>query len=128
MLFTYSTTSRLYFVVVFSYLSAKLIWDTITKDYTYKSVFLQAFLYCKFTNACCPNKGDVWAFLNNCQDQRRWTWFILFFFLFFIFIFYFIFDLFFHFLFLEQLGLGLIGHTVTSVTIGWHSHKMDHET
>jgi len=34
----------------------------------------------------------------------------------FIFIFYFIFDLFFHFLFLEQLGLGLIGHAVTSVT------------
>ena len=34
----------------------------------------------------------------------------------FLFIFYFIFDLFFHFLFLEQLGLGLIGHAVTSVT------------
>jgi len=29
---------------------------------------------------------------------------------------YFIFDLFFYFLFLEQLGLGLIGHAVTSVT------------
>ena len=28
----------------------------------------------------------------------------------------FIFDLFFYFLFLEQLGLGLIGHAVTSVT------------
>ena len=30
--------------------------------------------------------------------------------------FYFLFDLFFNFLFLEQLGLGLIGHTVISVT------------
>ena len=30
--------------------------------------------------------------------------------------FYFIFDLFFNFLFLEQLGLGWIGHAVTSVT------------
>ena len=34
----------------------------------------------------------------------------------FSFLFYFIFDLFFHFLFLEQIGLGLIGHTVTTVT------------
>ena len=36
--------------------------------------------------------------------------------------------LFFYFLFLEQLGLGLISHAITSVTIGWHSHKTDHET
>ena len=36
--------------------------------------------------------------------------------LFFFSLFYFIFNLFFHFLFLEQLGLGLIGHTVTTVT------------
>ena len=35
-------------------------------------------------------------------------------------------DLFFYFLFLEQLGLGLIGHAVTSITC-WHSHKTDHE-
>jgi len=41
--------------------------------------------------------------------------------------FYFILDLFFYFLFLEQLGLGLIGHAVTSVT-WWCSHKTDHET
>jgi len=34
----------------------------------------------------------------------------------FLFIFYFIFDLFFYFLFLEQLGLGLSSHAVTSVT------------
>ena len=34
----------------------------------------------------------------------------------FLFIFYFIFDLFFYFLFLGKLGLGLIGHAVTSVT------------
>jgi len=38
-------------------------------------------------------------------------------FLYFTFHFPFIFDLFFYFLFLEQLGLGLIGHAVTSVTI-----------
>ena len=32
------------------------------------------------------------------------------------------------FLFLEQLGLGLIGHAVTSITTWWHSHKTDHKT
>ena len=36
---------------------------------------------------------------------------------FFFLIFYFIFDLFFIFLFLEQLGLELISHAITSVTI-----------
>jgi len=36
-------------------------------------------------------------------------------------------DLFFYFLFLEQLGLGLISYTITSVT-WWCSHKIDHET
>ena len=45
----------------------------------------------------------------------------------FIFYFYFIFNLFFHFLFLEQLRLGLIGHNVTTVT-WWQSHKTDHKT
>jgi len=35
----------------------------------------------------------------------------------FYFLFYFIFDLFLYFLFLEQLGLGLISHAVISVTI-----------
>ena len=34
----------------------------------------------------------------------------------------------FYFLFLEQLGLGFISHTVTSVTNWWRSHKTDHET
>jgi len=38
-------------------------------------------------------------------------------FLYVTFYFHFIFDLFFYFLFLKQLGLGLIGHAVTSVTI-----------
>jgi len=42
----------------------------------------------------------------------------------FIFISYFIFLLFF--LLLEQLGLGVISHAVTSVTTWWHSHKTDH--
>ena len=38
--------------------------------------------------------------------------------------------LFFYFLFLEKLGLGLevIGHTVTSVTIWWCGHNIDHKT
>ena len=39
----------------------------------------------------------------------------------------FLFDLFFYFLFLEQLGLGLISHVVTSIT-WWYSHKTDYET
>jgi len=47
---------------------------------------------------------------------------------------YFLFSLFtlfyfyFIFLFLEQFGLGLISHTVTSVTSLWQSHKTDHGT
>ena len=32
------------------------------------------------------------------------------------------------FLFLEQLRLGFISHTVTSVTNGWHSHRTNHGT
>ena len=46
------------------------MWDTITNDYTYKSIFSQTFLYCKFTNACYPNKGDVWAFLNDLHTNK----------------------------------------------------------
>ncbi len=38
--------------------------------------------------------------------------------------FYFHFILFLYFLFLEQLGLGLIGHAITSVTIGWRRQIM----
>ena len=49
-------------------------------------------------------------------------------FFYFTFHFYFHSILFFYFLFLEQLGLEVIGHTVTSVTIWWHSHKTDYET
>ena len=49
-------------------------------------------------------------------------------FLYFTFQFYFHSVLFFYFLFLEQLGLGLIGHAVTSVTTWWYSHKTDYET
>ena len=33
----------------------------------------------------------------------------------------------FYFLFLEHLGLGLIGHAVTSFTTWWHNHKTDHK-
>ena len=50
--------------------------------------------------------------------------------LYFIFSFYFILFFFscflFNFQFLEQLGLGVISHTVTSVTNWWHSHKTDY--
>ena len=46
----------------------------------------------------------------------------------FIFHFYFHSVLLFYFLFLKQLGLGLISHAVTPVTTWWHSHKIDHET
>ena len=59
-----------------------------------------------------------------CQDRWWWT---LFYFLF-SFLFYFTLLYFFSFLFLEQLGLGLISHAVTSVTNWWHSHKTNHET
>jgi len=50
------------------------------------------------------------------------VYFILFF-IFIVFLIYFSISL-----FLEQLGLGLICHTVTSVTIWWCSHKTDHKT
>ena len=45
-------------------------------------------------------------------------------------IFFFFLFSFFYFLFLEQLVLGLevIGHTVTSVTIWWYGHNIDHKT
>ena len=46
----------------------------------------------------------------------------------FYFSFLFSFHFIFYFLFLEQPGLGLIGHAVTSVTTWWHSHKTDYET
>ena len=49
-------------------------------------------------------------------------------FLYFTFHFYFHSVLFFYSLFLEQLGLGLIGHAVTSVTTWWCSYKTDHGT
>jgi len=51
--------------------------------------------------------------------------FIHFYFLSFILLF---FSFIFYFLFLEQLRLGVISHTVTSVTNRWHSHKTDHGT
>jgi len=46
------------------------MWDTITKDYTYKSVFLQARLCCEFTSNCCPEKGNIQAFLNNLHMKK----------------------------------------------------------
>jgi len=48
------------------------MWDAITKDYTYKSVFSQARLYCEFTSARCPEKGDIQAFLNGlCMKKAE---------------------------------------------------------
>ena len=49
-------------------------------------------------------------------------------FLFSLFYFYFYFFFYSLFLFLEQLRLGVISHTVTSVTTWWCSHKTDHGT
>ena len=65
------------------------------------------------------------AVITSCQDRWKWTSFFSLIFLFFLFSF-----LFFYFLFLEQLGLGLevICHTVTSVTIWWCGHNIDHKT
>ena len=40
----------------------------------------------------------------------------------------FLFFVLFNVLFLEQLGLGVISHAVTSVTSWWHSHRTDHGT
>jgi len=56
-----------------------------------------------------------------CQDRWRWTLFYSFF----IFILLF-FSFSFKILFLEQLGLGVISHAVTSVTNWWRSHETDH--
>ena len=39
------------FIIASSHPSVKLMWDAITKDYTYKSVFSQAHLHCEFTSA-----------------------------------------------------------------------------
>ena len=46
----------------------------------------------------------------------------------FYFLFLFSFHFIFYLLFLEQLGLELICHIVTSVTTWWHSHKIGHKT
>jgi len=46
------------------------MWDAITKNYTYKSVFSQAHLHRKLTSACCPEKGDIQAFLNNLHIKK----------------------------------------------------------
>jgi len=46
------------------------MWDTITKNYTYKSVFLQACLCHEFTSNRCPEKGNIQAFLNNLHMKK----------------------------------------------------------
>ena len=46
------------------------MWDAITKDYTYKSVFSQARLHCEFTSARCPEKEDIQAFLNDLRMKK----------------------------------------------------------
>ena len=81
-------------------------------------------------------EDDVRAYGTHMMTLSR-TWGVkivdsgLYFILPFFFVFYFscfLFFLSFLFLFLEQLRLGLIGHTVTSVTSWWQSHKTNHET
>ena len=58
------------FIVASSHPSVKLMWDAITKDYTYKSVFSQAHLRREFTSARCPEKGDIQAFLNDLRMKK----------------------------------------------------------
>ena len=41
------------------------MWDAITKDYTYKSIFLQAHLHCEFTNICCSEKEDICVLVSD---------------------------------------------------------------
>ena len=84
-------------------------------------------------NSLCDSykKYQVWAlsYPNLCLLQQLLSsQMVDLVFLYFTFHFYFHSVLFFYFLFLEQLGLGLISHAITSVTTWWHSHKTDHET
>jgi len=60
---------------------------------------------------------------NKCQDRWQWTLFYFLFSLYFTFLFFFLFNF-----LLEQLRLGFICHSVTSVTNWWCSHKTDHKT
>jgi len=46
------------------------MWDAITKDYTYKSVFSQACLRHEFSSAHCLEKGDIQAFLNDLHMKK----------------------------------------------------------
>ena len=62
--------------------------------------------------------------IAQCQDCWQWTLFYFLFSFYFILLFFFLFP----FLFLEQPGLGVISHAVTSVTNWWCSHKTDHRT
>ena len=89
----------------------------------------------------------AWLVMNcSCSTCTQWVWVSkwleprtlsssqmvdlalpLFYFLFFI-LFIFMWFYFSIFIFLEQLGLRVLGHAVTSVTTWWYSHKTDHET
>jgi len=68
---------------------------------------------CKKGGHCGRQACMIWRWFHHMSSLQM----VDLVFLYFTFHFYFIFDLFFYFLFLEQPGLGLIGHAVTSVTI-----------
>ena len=109
------------FVVTFvhpTYVWITLIWGFPAQLSLWKSVH---WLWKYKLNEVCNNYQYVISQISSSQIVDLV-------FLYFIFHFYFHSVLFFHFLFLEQLELGLIGHTVTPVTTWWHSHKTDYET
>ena len=108
------------FVVTFvhpAYVQIALIWGFIVQLSLWNSIH---WLWKYKLNKVCNTYFNVYI----CQDCWRWTSFIFIFSLLFDFSFSFIL----YFLSLEQLGLGVISHAVTSVTNWWHSHKTDHGT
>ena len=52
-------------IIILSYATMKLMWDTIMHDYTYKSVFSQAHLCWEFITAQYPDKSNIYTFLND---------------------------------------------------------------
>ena len=91
--------------------------------------------YCKVNEKANPprleiKKGEPCSHSFKCSNYWGMSRSLTVDFIFFSFLFslYFIFLFFSIFLFLEQLGLGSISHTVTSVTNWWRSHKTDHGT
>ena len=62
-------TSRLYFCCCFLLPISQIDVEHFCKELHLQECFLQACLYCGFTNAHCPNKEDIQAFLNNLYTK-----------------------------------------------------------